>query len=246
MIATMADIDPEVSYERPDDIINRLGADTLDQTERARADQISNEVRRRHFIAGRVLLRHLLSVAVGHDIQPAAWQLRNGKYGKPCVAPGLPQINFSISHASGMIAIATSSAIDVGVDLEQITGAKDTGPVVDQLSQRERAWLEKQAEADRWASFLQLWTAKEAASKLLATGCGVDFAAIEVDVTAGLARCRGTLIGDGNQISIDNETVEAEDVSYCLSVASMRPAKAGNVYSMELLMPPSMDTPAFL
>lgn len=246
MPAAMADIGLDVMYARADDIIDRLGTCALDELERARAAHIGNEVRRKHFIAGRVLLRYRLSVAVGHAVQPAAWRFTHGEYGKPCVAPGLPQINFSISHATGMIAIAASSTIEVGIDLELITGTQDTDPVADQLSPREQAWLERQNETDRWASFLQLWTAKEAVSKLVGTGCGLDFGAIEVDVAAGLARCRDALIADGNQMSIDMETVEAEDASYCLSVASMQPTGPGSVYSMELFMPPSMETPAFL
>jgi len=246
MPAALDDICTDVTYACPDDIINRLGTGTLDEAERAHAAHISNEVRRKHFLAGRALLRHQLSVVTGHGVQPATWKFRNGEYGKPGVTPGLPQIDFSISHARGMIAIATSSAIRVGIDLEPITGTQNTEPVVDQLSRRERAWLERQAEACRWASFLRLWTAKEAVSKLLGTGCGVEFAAIEIDMAAGLARCRKTLIADGSQVSISMKTVEAEEVSYCLSVASMQPRLTDISYSTELLMPPSMVTPAFL
>lgn len=246
MPAALADICTDVTYARPDDIINRLGTGSLDEGERARAAHINNEVRRKHFLAGRVLLRHQLSVVTGHGVQPATWKFENGKYGKPCVTSGQPQIDFSISHARGMIAIATGSAIRVGIDLEPITGTQNTDPVVDQLSPREQAWLERQAEAGRWASFLRLWTAKEAVSKLLGTGCGLEFAAIEIDVAAGLARCRKALIADGSQINISMETVEAEEVSYCLSVASLQPTRADNNYLTELFMPPSMDTPAFL
>jgi len=246
MPAAMADTGLDVTYAGVDDIIDRLGTGTLDEPERARVAHISLEARRKHFIAGRVFLRHRLSSAAGHAVQPAAWQFANGEYGKPCVAPGMPQINFSTSHASGMIAIATSPAAEVGVDLELITGTQNTDPVADQLSPRERAWLARQSEPDIWASFLQLWTAKEAVSKLIGTGCAVDFSAIEVDVAAGLARCRDGLIADDNQMSVDMETVDAENSSYCLSVARMLPAASGSFHSRALFMPPSMNTPAFL
>lgn len=185
MAATMTDIGLNVMYAGADEIIGRLGTGTLDERERARAAHISHQARRKHFIAGRVFLRYRLSSAAGHAVQPAAWQFANGEFGKPRVAPGMPQINFSMSHANGMIAIATSPAAEVGVDLELVTGTGNTDPVADQLSPREQAWLARQNQPDRWVSFLQLWTAKEAVSKLTGTGCAVDFSAIEIDVAAG-------------------------------------------------------------
>ncbi len=246
MTATMADIRPAVTFASADDITNRLGTGVLDGPDRDRAARISNEERRRQFIAGRALVRHRLTAAAGHDTQPEDWRFAIGPYGKPRVAPGLPQINFSVSHANGMIAIATSSTIEVGIDLEPITGTRNTDPVTDQLSLLEQAWLQQQAETDRWVSFLQLWTAKEAVSKLIGIGCDVDFATIEIDVAAGVARCHDPLTAKHSQMYIYVETVEAGDASYCLSAAGLRPAAPGLVYSTELLMPPSMITPAFL
>ncbi len=74
----------------------------------------------------------------------------------------------------------------------------------------------------------------------------MDFAAIEIDVAAGLACCHDALTSEDSQMNILIETVEAGDASYCLSVAGNQPAAPGCVYSTELLMPPSMITPAFL
>ncbi|NNJ76083.1 MAG: 4'-phosphopantetheinyl transferase superfamily protein [Anderseniella sp.] len=202
-----------VAYARPRDVLHRLGTDSLDQTEHARAALMSNRARRNHFIAGRALLRHCLSAAVENAVQPVEWQFVNGAHGKPSVKSGLPQLHFSISHADGLIAVATSPVGQLGIDLELVTGARDSSPTVDQLTDREQAWLHQHGEADRWPAFLQLWTAKEAVSKATGLGCGLDFHDIEIDVPAGRARCPNGFL------DFDLQTIEAHGATYCFSAA---------------------------
>jgi len=204
-----------VAYARPCDVLQRLGTDTLDQVEHARAARMSNKVRHQHFIAGRALLRHCLSTATANTVQPTEWQFVNGAHGKPAVAPGLPQLHFSISHADGLIAVAISHVGQLGIDLELVTRVSDSSPTVDQLTHREQAWLHQHGEADRWPAFLQLWTAKEAVSKATGLGCGLDFHDIEIDVPVGRARCRGGFL------DFDRQTIEAHGATYCLSTACL-------------------------
>ena len=204
-----------VAYAQPRDVLHRLGTDSLDQTEHARAALMSNQARHDHFIAGRALLRHCLSAAAANTVQPAEWQFVNGAHGKPAVKPGLPQLHFSISHAHGLIAGAISPVAEIGIDLELVTGDRDSSPTVDQLTDREQDWLHQHGTADRWPAFLQLWTAKEAVSKATGLGCGLNFHDIEIDVPAGRAQCLGGFL------DFDRQTIEAHGATYCLSTACL-------------------------
>ncbi len=208
-----------VAYARPCDVLRHLGTGTLDDNERARAAQISDRVRHRHFIAGRVLLRHCLSEAVDQAVDPASWRFEQHPDGKPSLASGLPQIHFSISHADGLVAVATSPAARIGIDVERVTGTTDTRPAPEQLSNREQAWLQQHRETDRWPAFLQLWTAKEAVSKAVELGCGVEFRDLEIDVPARRARCPQGLLDNGDHMDLDLHTIQAHGATYCLSVA---------------------------
>jgi phosphopantetheinyl transferase len=227
-----ADSNLHVICECPHDVIRQLGTDALDETEHARAACMTNRARHEHFLAGRALLRHILSAAIGHAVQPAAWRFATGPHGKPSVIPGLPQVPFSISHAEGLLVVATNPMAQIGVDLELVTGTRNTDPDLDQLTHREQAWLQRHNEANRWLAFLQLWTAKEAVSKVIGVGCSVEFREIEIDVPAGCARCPDGLSETGNHMDFDLRTIGEQGATYCLCVAGMTPP------GREVLNPP--------
>jgi len=235
MAITKTDIGLNITYARPGDVIRWLGADALDEAEHARASCISNKARHQHFIAGRTLLRHSLSAATGNTVQPAAWQFAISTYGKSSVKPGLPQVHFSISHADGLVAVATSPTTQVGLDLELETGNGDTSLVLDHLTECEQAWLDRQCDADRWHAFLQLWTAKEAMTKAVGIGCAVDLREIEIDVPTGCVRCPEGLLDTAEYIDIDMRTIDTQGFKYCFSVACMKTAGSDSSLSTDLL-----------
>lgn len=220
-----------LAFARPCDVIRQLGTGTLDEAERARANRISDKVRHQHFTAGRALLRHRLSCAVEDAVLPASWRLAEGLNGKPSTAPDLPKIHFNISHADGLVTVATNPAAPVGIDLERVTGTQDTSPALDQLSHREQVWLNQHSEADKWPAFLKLWTAKEAVSKATGLGCGVDFNGIDIDVPAGRVRCPDELLEVGDFVDIDLHMIQVNDATYCLSVASMQTGAGSHSFS---------------
>ena len=235
MAITVADVDLNVTYARPGDVIRWLGADSLDEAEQARASCISNTVRHQHFIAGRILLRHSLSAAVRNAVEPAAWRFARSTYGKSSVTSGLPPIHFSISHAEGLVAVATSPTAQVGIDLELETGNGDSGLILDPLTRREQAWLDRQSDAEKWQAFLRLWTAKEATTKAVGIGCAVDFREIEIDVPTGCVRCPEGLIGREDHLSIDLRTIDTQGFKYCFSVACLQTARQDYGRSIHLL-----------
>ena len=121
MDTTRTNAGPNVTYACSGVVLDRLGSDVLDEQEHAHAAGINHTGRREHFIAGRSLLRHSLSAATGHAIHPADWQFANGKYGKPSVVPGQPQIQFNISHSEELIALVIIPVAQVGIDVDLIT-----------------------------------------------------------------------------------------------------------------------------
>ncbi|WP_108882299.1 4'-phosphopantetheinyl transferase superfamily protein [Anderseniella sp. Alg231-50] len=221
MTTDMDDTGWSVAYARPCDVLQRLGTDALGQEEHAWAARLSSMARHQHFIAGRALLRHRLSAETEDTVQPADWEFVSGDCGKPAVRPDMPDIRFSISHADGLVAVATSLTAEVGVDLERVSGTQDTDPALDQLTAREKAWLQRHGDDETWQAFLELWTAKEAVSKAAGLGCGVDFRDIEINVPARRASCPDSLLKDGDHMKLDLQTIRVHDASYCLSVASM-------------------------
>lgn len=147
--------------------------DCLDEEERARADRFRADANRRAYICAHGLLRRALTDAQP-DIPPTAWRFDRDPQGKPFVRPPLPDLAFSLTHCNGMAAcaVAPTDGWAVGVDAESL--ARRASPLA--LAERffaadeaaELAALEN--ENDRRASFLRLWTLKEALVKASGTG----------------------------------------------------------------------------
>lgn len=90
--------------------------------------------------------------------------------------PSLPvAIDFSISHAEGLVALATSGDGPVGIDVELLRplDPDDLGPALTPWDRRRIA-----AASDPVAATLQCWTAKEAVVK--AAGLGITIPELPV------------------------------------------------------------------
>jgi phosphopantetheinyl transferase len=162
--------------------VQALAADSsyceiLSPNELLALEQIRSPVLRNRKFAGRVLLRTALSHIVHGRIGPREWRIYPDANGRPVLAKGMPRINFSISYAEPVAVVAVSENLNVGVDVETVEdtaedmiaafccsceqGLLDTGPV----SQNSR-------------EFVRLWTLKEAYTKLVGLGHGLDFDSI--------------------------------------------------------------------
>ena len=122
--------------------------------------------------AGRYRLEadRLRSIAAGYLLSEALgveeYELAADEGGKPR-APG--RAEFSLSH-SGSYAVLAASEAAIGVDIEQIAPSPpDVGSAV--FTAEEAAWVEERPERRFWA----LWTLKEAASKAVGKGLGINF-----------------------------------------------------------------------
>jgi 4'-phosphopantetheinyl transferase len=163
---------------RPDDFPSLLSPE-----ETARAERFSHRESRRQFIAGRALLRSMLAHYAGGD--PRDFQFRYNRYGKPALrAPAGLTIEFSLSHARGLVACALSWRHAVGIDVER------EGPIAALLSLARRLFAAEEAAAlaglppqERPAAFLRLWTLKEALLK--ARGVGLAGRLADVSFSLG-------------------------------------------------------------
>ena len=100
--------------------------------------------------------------------------------------------DISLSHG-GALAVALSGA-PVGVEIESLSGDSDTARLAERFfSDAERAEYYAAPEDERRASFLRIWTAKEAIFKSQSSAA---FAPSEVDSGASRVHSRTVRLGD--------------------------------------------------
>lgn len=144
----------------------------LSLEERARHDRFVFEPDRRDFAVAHALLRRSLS-ALG-DRAPHEWTYRAGRHGKPALsadAAARTRLSFNLSHTRGLVACAVTREAEVGIDVEAIDRRVEVLELADRFfSQAEATDLQRCAEEDRRARFVEIWTLKEAYLKALGHG----------------------------------------------------------------------------
>ncbi len=154
----------------------------LSQDEQARAQQFKFEAGRNRFIAGRGLLRKILSSYV--PMGSAQWRFTYSQRGKPALEckSGQGHLHFNVAHSQDLILIAVTQACAVGVDVEWMHPISDAEEIAARFfSRREAAKLMALANERRIPAFFNLWTRKEAWLK--ATGDGLSEMLREVEVS---------------------------------------------------------------
>ena len=161
----------------------RLSQDAriLDRDDWAAIARLRDENARNYLRATRITLRRALSHAVGNAVHPQAWRFQATVFGRPQVAPGLPQVHFCVSHIDTMAVIAVSRDAPVGVDIETVRRDCAAGVIEAFCSARERRALTQLNEPARARAFARLWTLKEAYAKLTGTGLAADFRFLEFE-----------------------------------------------------------------
>lgn len=143
----------------------------LSPDELARHGRFVRELRRRQFVAGRVLLRMALSRVLGVPPQQVQLEERRGQAPRLLtrvlggVAPG-----FSIAHSGRWVACAVSAQHPVGLDIEMRDATRDLAALAMQAFGPDEMtrWRAMQGwpEAQRVDGFYRLWSEKEARFKL--------------------------------------------------------------------------------
>jgi 4'-phosphopantetheinyl transferase len=146
----------------------------LAKDERERAAEFQLEAPRRRYVAARAALRHLLGNYLGASA--ADVQLTVDRNGKPRLDRHAHHVNeldwrFNVAHSGSLIAIAVTQSCEVGIDVEQQRAVQHS----EQIARRyfhsaEHDEIREASPADRDATFLRCWTAKEAVLKAVGTG----------------------------------------------------------------------------
>ena len=135
----------------------------LSEAETARLASIATPARRNQFLAGRWLLRTVLTRA--HGGQPWQWRLSAPEEGPPAVTEGVASggpLHLALSHSGPVLACAIGAA-PVGIDIEAPRRDRDIeGIAALCCDPQERAWLAEGPNSQRAARFYRIWTAKEA------------------------------------------------------------------------------------
>jgi 4'-phosphopantetheinyl transferase len=160
---------------------------TLSADELARARRFRFQRDRKHFIAGRGLLRLILARYL--DLEPSQLRFRYGPHGKPSLVTMSPleTPNFNASDSGGLALYAVTRGRKVGIDLEQIRTDCPCEQIAEQFfSSREKAMLQDlQTEQAKRKAFFGCWTRKEAYIKARGEGLSLPLDQFDVSLAPG-------------------------------------------------------------
>lgn len=145
---------------------------SLSPDERERAATYRFERDRASFIAGRYLLRRLLSVQTG--TAPGKIALSPDEHGKLRLKDH-DTLQFSLANADGLVAVAVASGCDcVGIDCERADAEIEEAAWDSYCSADEWRWLAQLPAHERARGAIALWTLKESHLKALGVGLRED------------------------------------------------------------------------
>lgn len=148
--------------------------DILSAPERARADRFRFDRHRDAYILGRGALRSLLAGYTGITADRIVFEY--GAYGKPSLPAGAgnTRVDFNYSDAGGYALYAFTSAVEIGVDLEDLNRQVEFDRIVRRkFTGAEAAAIASLPHAGRKLAFLACWTRKEGYGK--ARGWGIRY-----------------------------------------------------------------------
>jgi 4'-phosphopantetheinyl transferase len=179
----------------PESQIRSLGK-TLAPDEHNRADRFYFERDRKHFIAGRGILRSILGRYL--NLEPAQLEFSYGSRGKPALANlGMGEtLSFNLSHSHELALYAIAHTSWVGIDLEHIRPMDKVEQLVKRFfSAREYAVICSLPDDQKQEAFFRAWTCKEAYLKAIGDGLpGLD--GVEVSLTPGEPTALLSIQGD--------------------------------------------------
>lgn len=160
---------------------------TLAEDERARAGRFHFRKHRRHFVAGRGVLRTLLAGYL--NTRPEEVCFTYGPYGKPALdaARHDSSLRFNASHSGDWAVYAFVKDYDVGIDVEAIKEEFATEGIAERFfSAGEIEELNALPEREKPAAFFRCWTRKEAYIKALGSGLSHPLDTFDVTLAPGV------------------------------------------------------------
>lgn len=159
---------------------------TLTADECARAERFYFQEHRERFIAGRGLLRNILSRYL--DREPAQLRFCYNSYGKPALITetGTEGLRFNLSHSHDMALYAVTRDREIGVDIERFRPDVEAEKLAERFfSPGEAAALRALPEQLRTEGFFNCWTRKEAYIKAEGRGMSIPLSTFDVSLTPG-------------------------------------------------------------
>lgn len=148
-----------------------------------------------------LLIRYEASEQLGADFN--LLEFGKNEFGKPFII-GKNGYDFSVSHSARAVAFAGVSS-RVGVDIERIRRRK-SGFSERFFAENEIKFIEESETPDE--AFFEIWTKKEAYSKMLGKGLAAGFSSF--DVTGNALDCKFfTKITNGYAFSVCEEKISA-------------------------------------
>ena len=177
----------------------------LSADEWQRAERFHFDRDRKYFIAGRSILRTILSRYLATP--PSQIQFCYGDHGKPALAEtGEEQsLCFNLSHSAGLALYAVTRDRQIGVDIERVRMVEAEQLAQRFFSPREYTVITSLPSQRQQFAFFQLWTCKEAALK--ATGEGIS-GLDQVEVSLGIEEPTQLLRLNGDSFSKDNWSIQ--------------------------------------
>lgn len=186
------------------DRIQPLG-ETLSADEWRRAERFHFERDRLRFIAGRSILRTILSRYLAGA--PGKIEFCYGPRGKPALADtcGEASLCFNLSHSTDLALYAVTRDRRIGVDIERVRAIEAEQLAQRFFSPREYAAINALPPQQQQTAFFQLWTCKEASLKATGEGiAGLD----QVEVTLGIEEPVQLIQLSGDALSPDNWSIQ--------------------------------------
>ena len=202
----MSGIDCRLWAFRNDGAFDSANLCLLDDAERTHCSRLKNDFDRVAFARTRAELRKLVGLATSQP--PADVKFRANPWGKLHLdGAGADDLDFSVSHARGLSAVALARHASIGVDVEPIRRCPDRIRIAsDVFGAKVAQQLMAVDHARQDSTFLRLWTAGEAFAK----SCGLGFAGLNgkipvkvSDRDAGQVVLRDDLQREWQLISLD-------------------------------------------
>lgn len=161
----------------------------LNQTEQMRMHALRRDEDRERFVLGAVLARVVVSSRLGVSVGDVHLDRRctrcGAPHGKPRLADPDVALELSVTHSGRLVGVSLAQHVAVGIDVEQLTDDRDVASIAPSvLTAGELAALDRGDATDdgssRTARFLQLWTRKEALTKMVGRGLNTRFTDIQV------------------------------------------------------------------
>jgi 4'-phosphopantetheinyl transferase len=133
----------------------------LDPDEKERAARFRFEEHRRHYAAGRGLLRKLLAGYL--QLDPGSFSFTYNQHGKPLLTHVCPDLSFNVSHSYGWALFGFALGTELGVDIEKERPDFATMEIAQRFfAPAEVNVLSSLPPPLRSRAFFKCWTRKEA------------------------------------------------------------------------------------